>query len=96
MNKNGRCIHPNATTQTRKRISTGKLTAMSVVITSFELGWCRSSLSSTSASVTATADAVAFVVAACSAVDSRETKIALTPPGRPVSRTKGRVSKGGT
>ena len=75
----GRWIHPRKWTAVRKMTSTGKLTRTNVIITSRGLG-CSLLLFR---SCTADTREDAFAVAACKAVESLETKIELTPPGRP-------------
>ena len=80
MKRRGRCIQPRTTTQPRKKISTGRLTPVRVSMTRRGLGKCLSSWRS----LVEAAIEETFVLAACSAVERRETKIALTPPGRPV------------
>jgi len=70
MNRKGKFSHPTACTTTRKIISTGRVTSRRVIITSLGEG-CREFL-----------DCEIDSAAACRAVDSRDTKIEPTLPGR--------------
>lgn len=92
MNKKGRWIHPRRCTVVRNAISIGMLTAIKVIMTSRGLGWCLS----LSRSWTEDTRDDALAVAAWRAVDRRDTKIELTPPGRPVERLGERMYAGVT
>jgi hypothetical protein len=71
MKRRGNFSHPTACKMTRKIISTGRVTSRRVIMTSFGEG-CRELLGCEIGSA-----------AACRAVDSRDTKIEPTLPGRP-------------